>query len=380
MNEQKIEPCFLSKWNHSISSQKAQEEMRRLLSRRKPRRLFHDLLHRQQEGGGSKLPHQVFLTTCALFCRGQDPSQEILQAIQTAHLEKMLCVGFRLFLCNKSKQRQFTIQWTDQTFPNRYAWLTRFSGEFYSSAFEELFSTARLISQLDPDRLWEIAKEDPNDLLLLNWPDIFWEFPSTARALELLQPAQSPRRQALAFWWLTFPLQDSPQSEERAREILREASGVPETILTPLLYAFLLHQHSCPQAFRSYLIKTSRHSILGQEIKKGALHRNWHAAAAAAALIREISSRRRRESLWKGLMSGVEENLGTGHFPADPNRCREFLQQLPPPHREHLCQELMDQLKTLHTAEIDRLVRPQIFQHDASRRADMQEILNSAAQ
>lgn len=238
MNEQKIEPCLLSKWNHSISSQKAQEEMRRLLSRRKPRRLFHDLLHRQQEGGGSKLPHQVFLTTCALFCRGQDPSQEILQAIQTAHLEEMLCVGFRLFLCNKSKQRQFTIQWTDQTFPNRYAWLTRFSREFYSSAFEELFSTARLISQLDPDRLWEIAKEDPNDLLLLNWPDIFWEFPSTARALELLQPAQSPRRQALAFWWLTFPLQDFPQSEERAREILREASGVPETILTPLLYAF----------------------------------------------------------------------------------------------------------------------------------------------
>lgn len=380
MNEQKIEPCLLSKWNHSISSQKAQEEMRRLLSRRKPRRLFHDLLHRQQEGGGSKLPHQVFLTTCALFCRGQDPSQEILQALQTAHLEEMLCVGFRLFLCNKSKQRQFTIQWTDQTFPNRYAWLTRFSGEFYSSAFEELFSTARLISQLDPDRLWEIAKEDPNDLLLLNWPDIFWEFPSTARALELLQPAQSPRRQALAFWWLTFPLQDSPQSEERAREILREASGVPETILTPLLYAFLLHQHSCPQAFRSYLIKPSRHSILGQEIKKGALHRNWHAAAAAAALIREIPSRRRRESLWKGLMSGVEENLETGRFPADPNRCREFLQQLPPPHREHLCQELMAQLKTLHTAEIDRLVRPQIFQHDASRRADMQEILNSAAQ
>ena len=380
MNEQKIEPCLLSKWNHSISSQKAQEEMRHLLSRRKPRRLFHDLLHRQQEGGGSKLPHQVFLTTCALFCRGQDPSQEILQAIRTAHLEEMLCVGFRLFLCNKSKQRQFTIQWTDQTFPNRYAWLTRFSGEFYSSAFEELFSTARLISQLDPDRLWEIAKEDPNDLLLLNWPDIFWEFPSTARALELLQPAQSPRRQALAFWWLTFPLQDSPQSEERAREILREASGAPETILTPLLYAFLLHQHSCPQAFRSYLIKPSRHSILGQEIKKGALHRNWHTAAAAAALIREIPSRRRRESLWKGLMSGVEENLETGRFPADPNRCREFLQQLPPPHREHLCQELTAQLKTLHTAEIDRLVRPQIFQHDASRRADMQEILNSAAQ
>lgn len=380
MNEQKIEPCLLSKWNHSISSQKAQEEMRHLLSRRKPRRLFHDLLHRQQEGGGSKLPHQVFLTTCALFCRGQDPSQEILQAIRTAHLEEMLCVGFRLFLCNKSKQRQFTIQWTDQTFPNRYAWLTRFSGEFYSSAFEELFSTARLISQLDPDRLWEIAKEDPNDLLLLNWPDIFREFPSTARALELLQPAQSPRRQALAFWWLTFPLQDSPQSEERAREILREASGVPETILTPLLYAFLLHQHSCPQAFRSYLIKPSRHSILGQEIKKGALHRNWHAAAAAAALIREIPSRRRRESLWKGLMSGMKENLETGRFPADPNRCREFLQQLPPPHREHLCQELTAQLKTLHTAEIDRLVRPQIFQHDASRRADMQEILNSAAQ
>lgn len=380
MNEQKIEPCLLSKWNHSISSQKAQEEMRRLLSRRKPRRLFHDLLHRQQEGGGSKLPHQVFLTTCALFCRGQDPSQEILQAIRIAHLEEMLCVGFRLFLCNKSKQRQFTIQWTDQTFPNRYAWLTRFSGEFYSSAFEELFSTARLISQLDPDRLWEIAKEDPNDLLLLNWPDIFWEFPSTARALELLQPAQSPRRQALAFWWLTFPLQDSPQSEERAREILREASGAPETILTPLLYAFLLHQHSCPQAFRSYLIKPSRHSILGQEIKKGALHRNWHTAAAAAALIREIPSRRRRESLWKGLMSGMKENLGTGRFPADPNRCREFLQQLPPPHREHLCQELMAQFKTLHTAEIDRLVRPQIFQHDASRRADMQEILNSAAQ
>ena len=380
MNEQKIEPCLLSKWNHSISSQKAQEEMRRLLSRRKPRRLFHDLLHRQQEGGASKLPHQVFLTTCALFCRGQDPSQEILEAIRTAHLEEMLCVGFRLFVCNKSKQRQFTIQWTDQTFPNRYAWLTRFSGEFYSSAFEELFSTARLISQLDSHRLWEIAKEDPNDLLLLNWPDIFREFPSTARALELLQPAQSPRRQALAFWWLTFPLQDSPQSEEQAREILGEVSGVSETILTPLLYAFLLHQHSCPQAFRSYLIKPSRHSLLGQEIKKGALHRNWHTAAAAAALIREIPPRRRRESLWKGLMSGVEENLGTGRFPANPNRCREFLQQLPPPHREHLCQELMAQLKTLHTAEIDRLVRPQIFQHDASRRADMQEILNSAAQ
>ena len=379
MDRRKMEECLFSKWNDSISAQRARAEMRRLLSGRKPAGLFRDLGRRQRAGGDGKVPRDALIVTCALFCRGQDGEEALASAIRNFHVEDMLFLGLRLFLCNQRQGLCFTIRWTDQRVSNRYDWLCRFSGEFADPAYRELFSTARLLYKIDPQRLWQIALADANDLLLLSWFEIFWEVPPTERALELLTPAQSERRQALAFWWLTAPVRQPDGAEAQAGAVLSELREVPEAVLFPLVYEFLLREREkCPRAFCDYLTKPSRDRLLRAELNRDSRVVGWGEAAAAASLINRVGNARRRSCLLGILLSGVERELESGLMGSGLEKSREFLLQIPPPARRAFQQNLA--AKPLHTAGIDRIVRPRVYQRDAMVEAVLKRVLADASE
>jgi len=377
MDEQKLKICLFSLWNNSISRQHAQEEIGRLLSKRTPRRLYRDL-HKRRKNGDRNVPMDTFVMTCALFCRGQDTSTEIDSAIQAYDMEQMLFIGYRIFLLNEIKKIQFRISWTDQTYPNQHGWLSRFAGSFHDRKYWELLSVALLLYKSDRTKLWAIAKEDPNDLIFLNWTETFGEFPSTDMILELLEPTQSKRRQALAFWWFTFPIQGLRGADEQAASILAELVGISDTVLVPRLYEYLLYARDCPQIFQTYLAKSRRDLLLKQEIQKEELIQGWREASLVASLIKKVTNKRRQNFYWRILLSNIENKLKVGHLNYSIDQSQLFLPLLPEKYLTQFQERIDSWCKTLHTAVIDFMVRPQVYQHDSALEATAKAILNAS--
>ena len=375
MDVQKIEHCLFSKWNHAISNQNAQKEMLQLLSRRKPLRLYRDLHRRLQTGGDKKVPNDTFLITCALFCRAQEDTQEISAAICKYGMEQMLFAGFRIFLQNKKAGCKFTISWSDRHFPNKHTWLSRFAGEFRDFGHQELLSVATLLYKFDRGKLWQIAKEDPNDLILLNWYEVFWECPSNDRILELFVQGQSTRRQALAFWWMTCSIHSLSESEAQACGILSKLENVSEHILIPCIYEFTLTHSFCPKAFRDYLIKPSRDALLRKEFMRADLISEWGQALVLSTLIQEISSLPRQNFYWRALLTCIVEKVKMGQLIYSTKSETEFLSLLPAKHLRQLQETLSLWCNTLHVQTIDLIVRPEIFHHDVSVNTAIQYIL-----
>lgn len=370
-----MEASLFSLWNGNVTRQAAQQEIGRLLSRRSPRCLFADLGRRRSAGGDSRVPHDVLITTCALFCRGRDKSEEIAEALRAAHLEPILFIGFRLFLLNKSKGTTFSISWSDHSFPNKHAWLSRFAGEFHDLENRELLSVAQLIHQWDPDSLWDLAKEDPSDLLLLNWFDLFWDIPPIKRALELLSPAESQRRQALSFWWLTFSIRGHEEDEEKAAAILEQLRQVPEAVLMPRLFEFLLSEPACPNHFLVYLAKPSRDALLRTQMRREELFTCWREYVAAVSLIPMITSRQRQDYYWNVMRIITEKGLKTKPSRYDGKNLDTFLSQLPERYLRCLQANLSVWIQTLHTACIDSMLRPQIFSQDTSLQVTAERVI-----
>jgi len=375
MDIRKIEYCLFSKWNHTISNQDAQKEMRQLLSRRKPLRLYHDLQRRLRTGGDKNIPNDTFIITCALFCRAQENGEEISASLRECGMEEMLYKGFLLFLHNKSKSRKFTISWTDRHFPNKYMWLSRFAGQFRDFAHWELLSVANLLYEFDRDKLWQIAKDDPNDLILLNWCEILGEFPSDDRALELLVPGQSARRHALAFWWLTFSVHSLPEGETQACSVLLRLEDVSEHILFTCIYEFALTRDFLPQTFLEYLIKPSRDTLLRTELMRTDLISDWRQALVLSEIINNITSLRRQDFYWKSLLECIAEKVKAGKLICNTDTGKAFLASLPGRYLKALQESLSTWSKTLHTQTIDSIVRPEIYRHDILVNNEIQSIL-----
>lgn len=376
MDERKIEMCLFSKWNRAISALEAQHKMQRLLFHRKPHRLFFDLRLRLEKGGGSKVPHSVFITTCAILCRRKETEEEIFSALQAAHMEQMLFVGFRMFLCNKSRATTINIQWSKPNGANQYARLSHWFGEFLQAEHFELRGVVRILYRIDSQKLWKIAKEDPNDLLLLTWLDTLGRLPSSQQALELLDPEQSERRQALAFWWLTRPIQQSSSSDENVEIIMQELKDIPSAVLVPRIYEFILSEKNSPRAFLSYLIRPAHSLLLQKEINNKEKIVRWREATAIVALIVEVKAKRKRKSYMKILLSAIEEKIRAGNFDYNNDESQDFLSRLPVCALAELQQTLSCYANTLHTAQIDSIIRPHLYQKDVIRLATLQNILD----
>ena len=375
MDIPKIAHCLFSKWNHTISHQKAQKEIQQLLSRRKPLRLYHDLQRRLQNGGDKKVPSDTFLITCALFCRAQDNKQEISSAIHKYGMEQMLFEGFRIFLHNKKTGYKFTISWGDRHFPNNHTWLSRFAGEFRDFGYQELLSVATLLYRFDEDKLWQIAKEDPNDLILLNWYEIFPKFPSSSRILELFMQGESTRRHALAFWWMTYSIHSLSEGEAQACDILSKLENVPAHILVPCVYEFILTHFFFPGAFRDYLLTPSHDALLRKEFMRVDLVAEWRQALVLSTLIQEIPSLRQQNFYWRTLLTCIVEKVKVGQLIYSTKSERDFLSSLPARHLKQLQATLSTWSSTLHVQTIDSIVRPEIFYHDRSVNTAIQYIL-----
>ena len=379
MDYLKLERCLYSQWNGSATPRDAATELNKLLPRKKAHSLLREVYQQKQSGACKDIPHRTFLLTCALLRIGKEKYSTVFSALQRLELVKMLSIGFGAFLCNRNKKSQLVISWTDNRFPNLHRWISRFSGRFEDQRYRDLLDIAHGLYALDADGLWQIAKDDPNDLILLNWGYVFGDNGPIHRLPELLDPAQSIRRQAIAFWWRTFPIQLRRENEEEASAILAELSTVPDQVLFPRVYEFFLVERRCPASFQSYLLKPSRHRLFLQELSTGKLRPDWSEVTALGGLIHKIRNRRQRDHCWRLLMDDIKAHMRSGRFIGTIEQSIDFWRLFPEDCLEAFRMDLISWRKTLHTASIDSIIRPQIFHSDMMQLQKIQQLLEITA-
>lgn len=378
MNERKLEWCLFAKWSEKRREDVAQKDIHLLLGRRGAKSLLHELRERVNRGGDSKVPYDTFIVVCALFCRGQDSFEKIKSAVSKCKMAQMLFAGYRIFLNGGRHGAKVLIQYNDEDVPNHYEWISHWEGMGYHSILSEIFMVSRLLHELDQSRFWQMAKEDPSDLILLNWTKIFWGQLTTEQAMELLTEGDSVRRKMLGFWHLAPASMNNARLEEDGESLLTMLNEVPETVLYSCLYEFLVTEPACPKGFRDYLLKPSRDELLRQEIMRTKMLTSPREALHVAALVCEISNKRRQMIYWNILKLWLETEVEKGalvYNVRDLKLATELFSMFPELHKEQMEEKFRNRYQNLHAEILDYIIRPSIHRREAAKKAIIEQLI-----
>ena len=380
MDSKKTELILLSKWNGSIDYKEAEEKLAVEIGDITIKDLFDGDIDRDFLEG--KRIYKCIVLTAAFLCAGKCTEEEIYGLIvrENYKVQRLrLFSSLEYVLCRKDKNIKLTIDWTYDRFPSKYAWVSRFFGEFCDRNLEEIIRISRVLYKLDPERIWEIAKKEPDDLLLLNYERLTYdgERLPLGYKLELFEAEQSEMRHALGFLWIT-DMAGKWIKDEKAEDIISVLRDVDERILLKYLYEFMLEEHVCPEAFYKYMLKASRDKAFRREFQREELIMTWNDVNIVAELLSHIRDKRRKGLYFRRLRRLVIKKIGKGDLSINVKKGLNFVRQLPRDELKLFFGDLEDIESRLHAEYIDSIIRHRIFLAD-SRIKETIEILKGMA-
>lgn len=93
-----------------------------------------------------------------------------------------------ILFSGKSTTLHLEVQLTDSQFPNRYAYITRFLGEFAEPKIRRILYAVTLLAMSDKNKFEDLVFKDSTHLILLNMPSFpLEEFPFDPLIVRLLR-------------------------------------------------------------------------------------------------------------------------------------------------------------------------------------------------
>jgi hypothetical protein len=129
----------------------------------------------------------LLIVVLSLLYKKLSLMNDIQKALSSEDLIPTLYGSLCILLCGKSQTMQLKIDLSDQQFPNRYAYLVRFFGEFGYWEYIEVLSAVKILAMSDKSKFEELAFKDTTRLILLNMISLHInEMPSEALVRRLL--------------------------------------------------------------------------------------------------------------------------------------------------------------------------------------------------
>lgn len=367
MDSKKAEFILLSKWSGSIGYKDAEEKLAAEIGELTIKDLLKGDIDRDFLEG--KRIYKCLVLAAAFLCAEKCTEEEIYELIvrEEYRVQRLrLLSSLEYVLCGKDKNIKLAVGWAYDRFPSKYAWVSRFFGEFCDRNLEEIIRISRVLYKLDPERIWKIAKKEPDDLLLLNYERLTYDgekLPLDYK-LELFEPEQSEVRHALGFFWIT-DMAGKWIKDEKAEDIISILKGVDEKILLRCLYEFMLEEHVCPEAFLKYILKPSRNDIFRKEFQREELIMTWNDVNIVAEILSHIRDKRRKGLYFRQFRRLVIKKIGRGDLTINVRKGLEFLKQLPPDELKLFVKDLEDIESKLHAEYIDSMIRQRLFLADS---------------
>lgn len=319
-----------------------------------------------------------------------------------------------IFFSGKSSTLHLKVELADSQFPNKYDYLTRFSGQFAEQKIREVLYAVKILAMSDNTKFEELAFKDSTRLILLNMTSFqLNEFPSDTLIMRLLRDGDELQANIgfyFAVWDITRDVHDyaqlrkypvSPHTKTK-RQINKNIKCHLETFYNiynccsaerkaSLLVNYILSERKYPVQFGYWLMELTLQEALIFEITSSNKITNLNKLCTIAHLIHDFPCkdnngiRIKKDKLYVAvvivLKSFILEKKGIYSWnTSQETSFRNICKIMPKRHLKQLYKFLEKQSKVLMVSKLDEMVRFSIYLED-KRHWDiyqgMMDVINS---
>lgn len=312
----------------------------------------------------------VLIVVLALIYRRPAGLNPLIRAIDEAGLTGSLYGGLNIYLGGKNPGFTLHVRWSDSSFPNKYEFITRFSGEFRLPETHGLLYAVQIIAYLNQKRFEELAFKDTTHFILLNLDRI-----DTSVSDELIMKLFTlgdDLQSNIGLDLASRGILDSIEIQEKFDFFYKNCS--PER-KTSLLINYILIQRKYPLQFGDWLMQHELKDHLISEIKNSGKIRTLHDLCTVSFLIHDFPCidkngvRRNKNAYYDAVTDQLKTFIGqrTGIYVRDANTdniFRNICRNLPLRNKRKLIKYLKKQMDRYMVSELDQMTRFKIYLED----------------
>lgn len=307
-----------------------------------------------------------------------------------------------IFFSGKSSTLHLKVELADSQYPNKYDYLTRFSGQCAERKIREVLYVVKILAMSDNTKFEELAFKDSTRLILLNMTSFqLNEFPSDTLIMRLLRDGDELQANIgfyFAVWDITRDVHDyahlrknldSPYTKTK-RQINKNIKCHLETFYNiynccsaerkaSLLVNYILSEREYPAQFGYWLMELTLQEALIFEITSSNKITNLNKLCTIAHLIHDFPCkdnngvRIKKDELYVAvvivLKNFILEKKGIYSWDiSQENLFRNICNIIPKRHLKQLYKFLEKESKDLMVSKLDEMVRFSIYLEDKRHR------------
>lgn len=324
--------------------------------------------------------------------------EQLQEALESEGLISNLYGALCTLFSGRNSTLNLKIKWTDEQFPNRYDYITRFIGQFGERDVREILYAVRILAMSDPARFEELAFKDSTRLILLNKPSYELEmFPSDSLIRRLMRDGDELQANIgfyFAVWDIARDVQDYAQLrrdtvfpckktrkeidksiEDHLEKFDKFYSGCPADRKASLLVNYILAERDYPIQFGYWLLEPALQDPLVTEITSSGKLANLDKLCKMAHLVHDFpckdnnGTRGKKDKLYAAIVSVLKEFVAErkGIYSWDASQeadFRELCQIVPKRYLKPFNSYLRRKSKELMVSKLDEMVRFSIYLKD----------------
>lgn len=324
--------------------------------------------------------------------------EQLQEALESEGLIPNLYGALCSFFSGKSSSLSLKVELTDGQFPNRYAYITRFIGQFAEREIRDALYSVKILAMSDPEKFEELAFKDSTHMILLNMVSYEFEgFPSDTLIERLMKDGDELQANIgfyFAVWDITRDVQDYAQLrrdtifpckktrkeidksiEDHLKKFDKFYSGCPADRKASLLVNYILVERDYPIQFGYWLLEPALQDALVTEITSSDKIANLDKLCKMAHLVHDFpckdnnGTRGKKDKLYAAIVSVLKEFVAErkGIYSWDASQeanFRELCQIVPKIYLKPFNSYLKRISKELMVSKLDEMVRFSIYLKD----------------
>lgn len=335
-----------------------------------------------------------------LFVRKRE-NDALRMALEKYQLIDRLYGAMCHYLSGKSQRMSLRIEWNDHYFPNKYEFVSRFTGQFYEPEYREVLYIAAIIYRSNPKRFEQLVMKDASRVIALNLFSFSLDiFPSEELIKQMLKDDDALLAAVgfyYAVWDLTKDVNDyiqrnrTPKAahvktkkaidnniQRHLQEFEERCSVCGIERKADLLFDYILSHRRFPERFGFWLMEYEMQDALLKEIEASGKIKSLKEVRSVARLIHGYSCKDKTgKCMPKGkyyqavgdvLKRFLKERTGVYQWThLEIENFTEICEVLPLKYQKKIRQCIEKETEKLMVSSLDEMVRHSIYLKDKSR-------------
>ncbi|KMT22646.1 hypothetical protein [Clostridium cylindrosporum] len=204
-NISQLSEIIFDKWNRIDSRENIKLRINRIFGRKKISTIVKELEKykiNMSDDQKRDFPFSVLIVVLAIIIRNLDCIDGLQRELEIRSLINPLYGGMYKLLCGNSQKMCINIEWSENSYKNKYEFLNRFH-EFKYWDYIEIFQISIILFKSDKEKFEKLVMQDKNKLLLLNMVSGHMNVEPSGELIDYLLNDKDELNQNIGFTFLT---------------------------------------------------------------------------------------------------------------------------------------------------------------------------------